>query len=89
MFGPECGSEGIQIKLLTECGMTPYNAIKCTTAVNATILRMADRIGSIKVDKWADIIVVDGHPDENANILANPVNVSLVMKKGDILKKTM
>jgi len=90
MFGQMCGSEGMQIKLLTECGMIPYEAIKATTMVNAeVVLCMGDRIGSIEVGKWADVIVVDGHPDEDANTLTEPANVRLVMKRGDIFKKTI
>ena len=90
LFGPGCGSEGIQIKLLSECGMTPYEAIKSATSVNAeVVLRMGDRIGSIGVGKWADVIVVDGHPDEDANVVTEPRNVRLVMKKGEIFKKTI
>ena len=50
---------------------------------------MEDKIGSIEVGKWADIIVVDGNPDEDAEILAEPANVKLVMKKGEVFKNIL
>jgi len=81
--------EGWEIKLKTECGMTPYQAIKSATVVNSKLFKMENSIGTIEVSKWADIIVVDGHPDEDAIILADPNNVRLVMKRGDIFKNTI
>lgn len=88
-FADMCGGEGMELKLKTECGFTPYEAIKSATIVNAEIFRLEDKIGSIEVGKWADIIIVDGYPDEDANLLSEPANVKLVMKKGDIFKKTL
>lgn len=88
-FGQICGAEGLEIKLKTECGFTPYEAIKSATIVNADLFMMKDKIGSIEVGKWADIIVVDGKPDEDASLLCDPNNVKLVMKKGEIFKNTL
>ena len=48
-----------------------------------------DEIGSIEVSKWADIIVIDGHPDKDANLLSEPANVKLVMKQGEVFKNTL
>jgi len=79
----------MELKLKTEYGFTPYEAIKSATIVNAEIFRMEDKIGSIEVGKWADIIIVKGHPDEDVQLLSKPVNVKLVMKNGDIFKKTL
>ena len=81
-----CARAGVEIKLKTECGMTPYEAIKSATMVNARLFRMEDKIGSIEIGKWADIIVVEGHPDEDADLLAEPGNIKVVLKKGKIFK---
>ena len=81
--------EGWELKLKTECGMTPYQAIKSATVVNSKLFQMENQIGTIEAGKWADIIVVDGYPDEDAAILAEPNNVRLVMKRGDIFKNTI
>ncbi|GAG47206.1 unnamed protein product, partial [marine sediment metagenome] len=80
---------GMEFKLKTECGITPYDAIKSGTIVNAEICQLEDKIGSIEVGKWADIIAVEGKPDEDIERLAEPANVMLVMKKGDVFKNTL
>lgn len=88
-FGAGYGGEAMELKLKTESGMTPYEAIKSATTVNSEILRMEDRIGTIEIGKWADLIVIDGHPDEDINALIEPANVNLVMKKGEIAKSSL
>jgi imidazolonepropionase-like amidohydrolase len=81
--------EGWEIKLKTDCGMTPYEALKSATAVNARIFQMEDEIGTIEPGKSADIIVVDGQPDKDPSLLACSDNVRLVMKQGEIFKNTL
>lgn len=88
-LGDNCGQEGFELKLKTEAGFTPYEAIKAATIVNAEIFRMEDKIGSIEVSKWADIIIVDGHPDEDVSLLSEPANVKVVMKGGEVFKNTL
>lgn len=84
------GHEATELKLRVDYGcMTPYEAIKSATIVNAEIMRMKDKIGSIEADKWADIIAVDGNPDEDINVLVEPANIKLVMKKGEVFKNTL
>jgi len=83
------GTQGAELKLKTECGMTPYEAIKSATIVNARLFRMEDKIGTLEIGKWADIIAVDGHPDEDVELLSGPKNVRLVMKGGEIMKNTL
>ena len=88
-FGQICGSEGLEIKLKTECGFTPYEAIKSATIVNAELFMMKDKIGSIEEGKWADIIVVDGMPETDGSVLCDVNNVRIVMKNGIIFKNTL
>ena len=83
------GTQGAELKLKTECGMIPYEAIKSATIVNARLFRIEDKIGTIEIGKWADIIVVDGNPDEDIELLGNTDNVRLVMKAGQIMKNTL
>lgn len=88
-LGDNCGQEGFELKLKTEAGFTPYEAIKAATIVNAEMFRMEDKIGSIEVSKWADIIIVDGHPDKDAGLLGEPANVKVVMKGGEVFKNIL
>lgn len=87
---PWSGREGMELKLKTECGLTPYESIKSATIVNAKILRMEDKIGSIEVGKWADLIAVDGHPEgDDIELLSDQENIKLVMKKGEVFKNIL
>ncbi len=43
------------------------------TKNSAEIVDMGDRLGTIKVGKIADIIVVDGNPDEDISIMSKPM----------------
>lgn len=83
------GGEAMELKLKTEAGMTPYEALKSATIVNAEIMQMKDKIGSIEIGKLADIIAVEGQPDEDINVLLDPANIKLVMKKGVVLKNLL
>jgi imidazolonepropionase-like amidohydrolase len=53
-------------------------------------MRMGDRLGTIEVGKLADIIVVDGNPDEDFNALRKVqtafVNGRLMLQDGRIYK---
>ncbi len=89
-FGTMCGGEAANIKWVKELfGITPYQALKAATSVNAKIVRLQDKTGTIEPAKWADLIVVDGNPDEDINVITVPEKVRVVMKQGQILKNTL
>jgi len=89
-WGNLCGGEAMNIKLLVDwVGFSPYQALKSATIVNAEILQLKDKTGSIENGKWADIIVINGNPDEDINVIVDPANVLLVMKDGKVMKNIM
>jgi imidazolonepropionase-like amidohydrolase len=51
-----------EIEMLTQCGLTPMEAIQAATSVAAELLRIQDRTGSIQKGYEADLIVVDRNP---------------------------
>ncbi|GAB5558585.1 MAG: amidohydrolase family protein [Synoicihabitans sp.] len=53
------------IELLVEAGLTPLEAIKCATSNGAQLLGILDQTGTIEVGKAADLIIVNGNPDES------------------------
>jgi imidazolonepropionase-like amidohydrolase len=71
---------------ITELGYTPAEALVAATRTNAEILRMADRLGTIAPGKLADIIIVDGKPDEDVTALRHVrtafVNGRLMLQDG-------
>ena len=71
---------------LVEAGLSPMDAIKAGTSVGAELLQWDDRIGSIEVNKLADIIAVPGNPLLDVSALEKPV---FVMKNGQIIINTL
>ena len=67
-------------------GKTPAQALIAATKTNAEILGMADRLGTLEAGKLADLIVVDGRPDENIEDLRKLdhviVNGRVVVRNG-------
>ena len=70
-------------------GHTASQALVQATKVNSEILGMSDRLGTIEVGKLADIIIVNGRPDEHVEDLAKMdrviVNGRLVVEDGHVV----
>ncbi|MBP7344936.1 MAG: amidohydrolase family protein, partial [Sediminibacterium sp.] len=64
-------------------GMPILEAIKCAT-VNAADLLGDDSIGSIEKGKMADIIAVEGNPQQDVSSMGR---VQFVMKGGKVFKQ--
>ena len=63
--------------------MTPMQAIKAGTIVNAELLGWADRLGTLEPGKLADIIAVSGDPSTDISALEEVV---FVMRGGEVVK---
>jgi imidazolonepropionase-like amidohydrolase len=63
-------AEHRELKLLTEAGLTPLQAIQTATKNAAALLHRDDR-GVIAVGKLADLLIVDGDPSRNIGDLDN------------------
>jgi imidazolonepropionase-like amidohydrolase len=68
-----------ELKNFVEAGWTVPEALVAATKINSEILDMDDRLGTLQVGKLADVLVVDGRPDENLDDLAK---VDLVIRDG-------
>jgi imidazolonepropionase-like amidohydrolase len=64
-------------------------AILSATRTNAALFGLADRIGTVAEGKRADLIVVDGQPLDDVGLLAEAANVRLVLRDGEIMKRTL
>jgi imidazolonepropionase-like amidohydrolase len=70
-----------EMSALVEVGMTPIQVISAATKTNAEILGQIDELGTIEVGKLADIIIVDGNPLRNIEVLDF---VDVVIKDGGV-----
>jgi len=64
-------------------GMSPIQAIQAGTVNAADLLGWSDRIGSLEVGKYADIVAVSGDPTKDVTTLEHPV---FVMKGGAVYR---
>lgn len=77
------GENGKEFAYMVEAGMPPMEAIKSATIVNAGILGISDKIGTLEVGKSADIVASDENPITNIKTLEK---ISFVMKEGMVYK---
>ena len=68
-----------QVELLVEAGFTPLEAIHIATQNGAEFLGEGDRLGTLKIGKVADLVVIKGDPSEKIEDIEN---VELVFKDG-------
>jgi imidazolonepropionase-like amidohydrolase len=79
-----------ELESFTQIGFTKAEALVAATKTSAEIMHMGDRLGTIEVGKLADIIVVDGNPDEDFTAFRKVrtafVNGRLELQDGRIYK---
>jgi len=89
-----------QGKLLAKLSrwFSPYEALKMTTSENAILLELSGPrhpyregpLGVIKEGTYADLLLVDGNPLEDPNLVADPDNnFKIIRKDGKIYENTL
>lgn len=69
---------------------TPIEMLRQATSMGAEILMHEGRLGCIKPDAYADIIVVDGDPLKDIGLLcADGRHLDLIMRGGEIVKNRL
>lgn len=68
---------------MVDLGMKPIDALKAGTSVDAELLGLADKIGTLEAGKLADVVAVPGDPVENIRATEHAF---FVMKDGVIYK---
>jgi imidazolonepropionase-like amidohydrolase len=73
-----------ELEWMVRCGMSPVQALRAATSVNARVLRMENQIGQIKAGLQADLIGVPGDPTTDIGVVKR---VNFVMKDGVIVRE--
>jgi imidazolonepropionase-like amidohydrolase len=87
LIGPRQQHRGLEIALKAAV-LGPMAAIRSATSVNATIMRVDDRIGAVAAGRLADLVAVDFDPLAEPRHFDDPRRVVLVVKNGQIVKDT-
>jgi imidazolonepropionase-like amidohydrolase len=96
LFSPALAQlQGHMLTLLTNW-YTPAEALQMATATNGELLQLTGlrnpypgKLGVVEEGALADLLLVDGDPIENINLVANPDNFVVIMKAGKIYKNTL
>ena len=88
-FGCPYSEATLELERLCVAGYTPMEVITMATKVNARLLQMEDQLGTLETGKLADVLLVDGKPDEDIRVLRRSDHVKLVIQDGRIVKNAM
>jgi len=75
---------------------TPAEALIMATSTNAELLSLSGnrnpypgKLGVVEPGAWADLLLVDGNPLEELELVADPANFVVIMKNGVVYKDTL
>ncbi len=88
-FGCSYSEATLELERLCVAGYTPMEVITMATKVNARLLQMEDQLGTLETGKLADVLLVEGRPDEDIRVLRRSDHVKLVIQDGRIVKNAM
>lgn len=88
-FGCPYSEATLELERLCVAGYTPMEVITMATKINARLLLMEDQLGTLESGKLADVLLVEGRPDEDIRVLRDSSRVRLVIQDGRIVKNTM
>jgi imidazolonepropionase-like amidohydrolase len=77
------GRNAVELEAMTKRGLTPIDAIRAASINAADLLGWSDKVGTLEVGRFADLIAIEGDPTVDINTLQK---VYFVMKGGRVIK---
>ncbi|HMK72821.1 MAG TPA: amidohydrolase family protein, partial [Myxococcaceae bacterium] len=78
------GLNAQEFALMVSLGMAPAAALRSATSVDAALLGLSAKLGTIEPGKLADLVAVPGNPLDDIRVTER---VLLVMKDGAVVKR--
>jgi len=82
----ELGMPMIEIRLMTEAGMTPMQVIVAATLHGAHVSNLEHQLGTLEQGKIADLFIIEGDPLADVE---NLQNVRLVLHEGVVIRNEL
>ena len=73
---------GLEIQRMVHHGLTPAEVLVAATSTAAQALDLDEHIGTVADGKLADLIIVDGDPLADPQLLSDPARIWLVLQAG-------
>jgi imidazolonepropionase-like amidohydrolase len=67
----------------------PIEILRSVTSVNAALLQMEGKLGTIAVGAHADLLAIDGNPLQDILVMEQPERFAMIMRAGKIIKNAM
>lgn len=67
-------------------GFTPSEALQCGTRIGGQVMGLCNELGQIKEGYIADLLLVDGDPLEDLDLVVHEKNLHVIMKEGWLYK---
>jgi imidazolonepropionase-like amidohydrolase len=72
---------------VTHLGLSHFEALLTMTRNSAFVVpNHRDRIGTLTIGKYADLLLVNGSPDNDVTILQEPGNIRMIMQGGRVVR---
>jgi imidazolonepropionase-like amidohydrolase len=67
-------------------GFSPSEALQCGTRIGGQVMGLGNELGQVKEGYIADLLLVDGDPLEDLDLVVREKNLHVIMKEGSLYK---
>jgi len=88
LLGKLMPQQSIEFRLRRET-CQPIEILRSATSINASLLQMEGRLGTIAPGAFADILVVEGNPLDDVTLLEKHDNIRCILRDGKIVRSDL
>ncbi|MES2496135.1 MAG: amidohydrolase family protein [Pseudomonadota bacterium] len=88
LLGKLMPQQSIEFRLRRET-CQPIEILRSATSINAALLQMEGKLGTIAPGAFADILVVDGNPLDDVTLLEDHDKIRCVLRDGRIVRNSL